>query len=220
MKVKMPVTCRQSAHASRKVRSRRSTPQKSAAVPVRARRRLPVSRHRGDIADRRGSARPLTAAHRARALRSTDLAGGRCTLGTCPAAAGTAGHRHARHPHRRGDPQRDDPARGLRRIDESSAARPRHRACCGSAASDACRVGERESRGSTHRRCTAQRPTQLRDGAGLSCRRCTGGHAASAPRRPARHKCVNRNWRHARTQPRLVGAERATSRAQATPPRS
>ena len=34
----------------------------------------------------------------------------------------------ARHPHRRGDPQRHGRARGLRRIDEPAAARPRHRA--------------------------------------------------------------------------------------------
>ena len=59
-----------------------------------ARRRLPVPRHRGDLAGRRRGARPVAAALRARALGPADLARHGAPLGA--RAGGAGGARHPR----------------------------------------------------------------------------------------------------------------------------
>jgi MFS family permease len=119
--------CRPSARALRSSRSRSNTPPSGLPRLRHARRRLPVPGHRGHLAGGRRSARPLAAAHRARALRPADLARCRAPLGARDAALASARHRHARHPHPRRHAQCDGAARGVRRIDQPAAPRARHR---------------------------------------------------------------------------------------------
>ena len=98
---------RPSACASRTATSRWSRPPISGCHDVRiARRRLPVSGHRRDLAGGRRSARHVAGTLRAGAVRPPDLAGHGAPIGARADGARRARHDDARHPHRRVHAQR------------------------------------------------------------------------------------------------------------------
>ena len=144
-------------------------------------RRLPVSRHGGDLAGRGRSARHGAAALGARAVGPAGLARHRRALGARVVRTGTARNQDARHPHRRSDSQCDGRPRGVRRLDESAAAHSRHRPRRGACAADGAKIGS-----TINRRVPrlvdvlAERPGASSDRARLPRRRRAGSDAAPA----------------------------------------
>ena len=209
----MRAKCRPSARASRRSRSRWNTPRKLAAAP--APRPGGGCQFLGTAATSQvvaRSARPCAAAHRARALRPANLArccrrSARALLRLQQLGIGTR------------DILTDASIRNAMMVHAAFGGSTNlllhvpaiaHAAVCGGPRR---RLGQRQPPGPAPGRRAAQRPAQLRHRAGLSRRRRAGSHAASAPRRPARYHCEDRDRRHARHLPRLVGAERAPPRA-------
>ena len=176
-----------------------------------ARRRLPVSRHGGDVAGRRRSAGPVAAARRAGAVGPADLA--RHGPPLRPRRGPFAARRIATtpHSHRRRRAQRD--GRSMR----PSAAR---RICCCTSPPSPTTPGLRRPtvedwiavnrQRAAPGRCAAERPGRPSDGARLPGRRRARGDAAPAPARLARCQLPDRHRRTARPRARLVGAIRAT----------
>ena len=123
-----PARCRRSAPGSRTGSSRSRRRRSSAARVREPRRRLPVPRHRRDLAGRRGGDRADRAARGARTVGAADLAGRRPAHGAGGARA-VARRTHARRrAHGRGARERDARARRVRRLDEPPDPRPRGRA--------------------------------------------------------------------------------------------
>ena len=94
--------CRRSAPGSRTARSTLEAGRRARLPRVRvARRRLPVSRNRRDLAGRRRGARPVARPLGARAFRPADLARHGAPLGARADATRSARHHDARHSDRR-----------------------------------------------------------------------------------------------------------------------
>ncbi len=172
-------------------------------------RRLPVPRHRGHGAGRRRGAGPGAAARRPRAVGPADLARHGPPLRPCRRSSADATDPHPPHPHRRRRAQCDGRPRGVRRLDEPAAARPRHRLSRRPAPADGRGLDRRQPPRAAPGRCPAERAGRPSDGARLPRRRRARGHAAPAPPRPARRQLPDRQRRTARPRPRLVGALRA-----------
>ena len=97
--VTLPPSDGEDAVAVQSIGARFARPRRRAGLPrLRiAGRRLPVPRHRGDLAGGRRGARALAAAQRARALGAADLAGHGAALGAGDGEPRLARHRDARH---------------------------------------------------------------------------------------------------------------------------
>ena len=136
-----------------------------------ARRRVPVSGHRGHVASGGRGPGTVSAAYRACALGATHLAGCRAPFRPRDSAPPFAGHGRRQHPHACVHLQRHDRESCLRRIDKPSHSPAGHCACGGLAATHGFRLGRGQSPGSALGGRAAQRPAQLRYRASVSGRR-------------------------------------------------
>ena len=165
-----------------------------------SRRRLPVPRNRRHRAGGRGGARPGPSPHRARALRTADLARRGAALRARRAAASGPGPDRARRGHGGRGAQRDGRVRGLRRLHELPAAPARHRPCRGPEGADARGVEGRELARAAHRG-RAARTDPIRPCASSwpaacprSCCTCaTEGSSTSPPSPPPARRWARRS---------------------------
>ncbi len=104
-------------------------------------------------------------------------------------------------------------ARRVRRIDEPDPPPSGDRARRRTAPADRRRLGARQPADPSTRGCAAERSAPLCDGPGLSRRRRTGSHAASASDGRARHSRADGRGHHARRAARRVGIVRAARHA-------
>ena len=170
-------------------------------------RRLPVPRHRGHFAGRRRGARAVAAAFGAGPVGPADLArhGGAVPRALVESAG--ARHQQSRHSHRRRHSQCHGRARGLRRLDESAAAHPGHRASPPACAGRRSRIGSTSTaRCRAWSTCLPNGPVGHPTVQRLPGRRRARSDAAPTRAGPARLDVPHGDRRAAGRRARLVGA--------------
>jgi len=144
------------------------------------RRRLPISRHGGDLASGGGSVRDVTSTLGARALGPAGVDGHGCAVSARGVPARSSRRRDARYSFACEHPQRDGRPRRIRRLDEFAVTHSSHRSRRWFATSDSRRLDRRQPAGASHRGRVTQRPDTSSNRARVSRRRRAGSDAALA----------------------------------------
>ena len=171
--------------------------------------RLPVPRHRRDLAGRRRGARADPAARRPRSFRGAGLVRHGDAHRAGGDGVGKRRDRLAGPADRCGVPQRHGHPRRLRRLDQPDPARAGDRLRSRATAPHRRGLGPPQPHGAPPRRRAAERSAVPPDRARLPGRRGAGGDAAPARPRAARGRGPDRNRKAPRGEPRLVGEQRA-----------